>query len=110
MSYQTRLELRFGVDAAPDLETVRDDVESILRDVRVSLEVYDDLADAFVDGEAIVNIGGGLLAEIVKRVAALLPESPIEARIAGEEFRDTVIFLVQGSSLLFEQGPWPYDV
>jgi hypothetical protein len=80
-----------------------------LQDLGVALDVYDDLANAFADGEAMVNVVGALLAPIVKGVAALLPDSRVEARMAGEELQDTVILPIQGNAVLFEQGPWSYE-
>jgi hypothetical protein len=71
--------------------------------------VYDDLANAFADGEAMVNVAGALLAQILRGVATLLPESRIEERMAGEELRDTAILLIQGNSVLFEEGAWSFE-
>jgi hypothetical protein len=108
VSWQTKLELNFGAGDTPNLELVRGDILAILEKDAIASDVLGDLLTAFAHCEGTFNLVGAYVAQLLKEVAAILPDAWIEARISGEEFRDTVILQFEGGEVTFEAGPWPY--
>jgi hypothetical protein len=109
LSWDTKLELNFGAGETPNLESVRDEVLAILEKDGISSDALVDLLSAFEHHEGRFNLVGAYVAQFLKEVAPLIPGAWIEARISGEEFRDTVILQFEDGEVTFESGPWPYD-
>ncbi|MFV5366291.1 hypothetical protein [Acinetobacter oleivorans] len=109
MSFYTELQVRYTDFDTIDLSTEKQkilEILTMLAEGATHEDLYNDLASAFANGQADLNIDPIYCEIIIEKITALFPNANFECRGLGEEYFYTWILCVENGQIIFSSKPW----
>jgi hypothetical protein len=109
MSWYTKLSLQYLDDEAFEIDVVRENLESVLRNLGLSQDVMKDLSDLVSKNEAAFNLHWLSVIEVIAELAKLSPKVSFGVQGRGEDLRCVWVREYTDGLESFAYGP-PEDV